>query len=305
VSIDAITYAKTLDVDNPMSRLLLFIIAENTFNDTGLCRVGQAVLADETRASIRTVQRHVEKLKNEKVLRLRAQSKEGGGRDFDALELIGFLSWLKRARSPESEPAKSAGSPPETKRDKLAGSTPETKPDNLTGSPPETEPAKLSLWRVRTRHCWRVSYKDNPVQEKTVLERGRARAPKPSLRDIPLGADWSLPDPWRQWAIKESPEHAHLIDGEAKKFKAHFRNLARSDWEGEWQKWFLRTCERPAERGRVRRTTAANWDSGPSVRDTSEPFAEYTARMIREGKLPPGTSSTSKTRERPSSGARS
>jgi len=300
MSIDAIAYAKTLDVDNPMSRLLLFIIAENTFNDTGLCKVGQAVLADETRASLRTVQRHVEKLKTEKVLRPRAQPREGGGRECDALELIGFLSWLKRSRSPESEPAKSAGFPSESEPDKMAGSTPETKPAKLSDLPPDTKRAKLSLWRVRTRHCWRVRYKDIPVQEKTVLERGRARAPKPSLRDIPLGADWSLPDPWRQWAIKESPEHVHLIDGEAKKFKAHFRNVARPDWEGEWQKWFLRTCERPAAgRGRRGRSSIANWDSGPTVRDTSETFADFTARMIREGKLPPGTPSG-----RPPSGAR-
>jgi hypothetical protein len=286
-------------VDNPMSRLLLFIIAENTFNDTGLCRVGQKVLADETRASIRTVQDHIKKLKDAKVLRPRPQPKEGGGREFDALELIGFLRWLKRSRSPGSEPAESAGSGGAGEPANSAGLGGETKPAKSAGSEAKSKPAESATSRVQTRSYLRFRYKDIPVQEKTVLERGRARAPKPSFRDIPLGADWSLPDPWRQWAIKESPEHAHLIDGEAKKFKAHFRNVARSDWEGEWQKWFLRTCERPADRARRGRMTAANWDSGPSVRDTSEPFAEYTARMIREGKLPPGTPPG-----RPPSGAR-
>lgn len=123
MSIDAITYAKTLDVDNPMSRLLLFIIAENTFNDTGLCKVGQQVLARETRASERTVREHIAKLKGAKVIGTKAQPKEHGGRSFDAIELIGFIEWLESVRS---KPAKSAGSggggEPKSKQAKNAGS---------------------------------------------------------------------------------------------------------------------------------------------------------------------------------------
>lgn len=99
----------------------------------------------------------------------------------------------------------------------------------------------------------------------------------------PLGADWILPDAWRAWATKESPEHAHMVDGEARKFKAHWRISVKADWESEWQKWFLRTCERPPTKA----GTVLAASSGHTVRDTSETVPEYTARMIREGKFKP------------------
>jgi hypothetical protein len=101
-----------------------------------------------------------------------------------------------------------------------------------------------------------------------------------------LEADWSIPEDWRAWATRESPEHAHMIDGEAKKFKAHWRNAEKADWEGEWQKWFLRTCERPPSRPPA--PAASGPGGGHAVRDTSESLKDYTARMIREGKYKPG-----------------
>jgi hypothetical protein len=123
MSIDAITYAKTLDVDNPMSRLLLFIIAENTFNDTGECKVGQSVLAYETRAHERTVRRHLDKLGDEKVINVKVRPRAEGGRLNDAIELVGFLDWLRQTRT-KPEPDNLAGSEPQAEPDKNA------EPDN-------------------------------------------------------------------------------------------------------------------------------------------------------------------------------
>lgn len=104
MSVDAIAYVKTLDVDNPMSRLLLFIIGENTFNDTCLCKVGQQVLAEETRASDRTVREHLKKLEQAGVLIITPQPKSGGGRGYDAIEIVGFREWLGRNRPPPRTP---------------------------------------------------------------------------------------------------------------------------------------------------------------------------------------------------------
>jgi hypothetical protein len=142
LSVDAIAFVKTLDVDNPMSRLLLFIVGENTFNDSGLCRVGQAVLCDETRASERTVRNHIKKLAKAKVLAVHKQARAGGGRDVDAIELVGFTNWLKENR--KSKPAKSAGS-------------------NRQNLPVQTG----NLFAGSNRQLFAGSYKDNRTSNRT------------------------------------------------------------------------------------------------------------------------------------------
>jgi hypothetical protein len=63
MSTKAITYLKTLDVDNPTSRLLLFIIGENTFNGTrSLQGRPTGPLRGDPRQR-RTVREHIGKLK--------------------------------------------------------------------------------------------------------------------------------------------------------------------------------------------------------------------------------------------------
>lgn len=153
MSIDAITYAKTLDVDNPMSRLLLFIIAENTFNDSGLCRVGQQVLAHDCRASERTVRTHLKKLDKATAIAIKAQPLPGGGRAPDTIELVGFLDWLRAVRG-KPEPAKFAGSkggPNRQNRDTRTGKQVAGSNKNRTSrsvqdgnSPPTHQPAARS-----------------------------------------------------------------------------------------------------------------------------------------------------------------
>jgi predicted DNA-binding transcriptional regulator len=105
-----------------------------------------------------------------------------------------------------------------------------------------------------------------------------------------LEADWSLPAEWHAWATKESPEHAHLVDNEAKKFRAHWRGkqrkCAEAAWEAEWQKWFLRTCERPAAPHSAHgaySVSAAMDTIGGSPRDTGESIPLMVARSIVAG----------------------
>lgn len=116
-----------------------------------------------------------------------------------------------------------------------------------------------------------------------------AASPAPSAFWLP--ADWVLPDAWAVWATKEGPNHLHLIDTEGKKFKAHWRGKQRAEtevgWESEWQKWWLRTIERPAEAGRPAQRARGTYEAGPTVRDTSESWKDYQARMIREGHYKP------------------
>ncbi len=132
MSIDAIAYVKTLPpgaVYRP-ARALLFVIAENTFNDTGECRVGQRVLVAEADIPERTLRRYLHRLESDGMIARRLRARAGGGRLPDCLTLCGFLAWLKATR-PEragSKPAKVAGSALGNAA-KLAGSD-ETKPAN-------------------------------------------------------------------------------------------------------------------------------------------------------------------------------
>ncbi len=105
-----------------------------------------------------------------------------------------------------------------------------------------------------------------------------------------LSADWSLPSEWHAWATKESPDHAHLVDNEAKKFRAHWRGKQRECsavvWEAEWQKWFLRTCERPAAphaASGAYSVSVAMETRGGVPRDTGEPIALMVARSVVAG----------------------
>lgn len=103
-----------------------------------------------------------------------------------------------------------------------------------------------------------------------------------------LPMDWSLPDAWRSWALKEAPEYSHQIESDAKKFRAHWRGKQRSaseaEWEGAWQKWWLSTIERPpsAAKGGSFKVSA-----GRTVRDTSIPFAEEMRQAIEQGTYKP------------------
>jgi hypothetical protein len=101
MSIEAISYVKSLDLGDcecSSARLLLYVIAENTFNDTGLCKVGKAELAYQARVSKSTVQRQAEKLDSAGFIKVMVRAGNGGGRMPDEILLVGFLEKLARDR---------------------------------------------------------------------------------------------------------------------------------------------------------------------------------------------------------------
>lgn len=142
MSIEAITYVKGLPAELTSPELLLLIvIGENTFNDTGRCVVGQAVLIDDTRMSERSVRRHLTGLEQRGLVKVEARYLADGGRDTDAILISGFPDWLEghkgaRRRAARETPKDESNQIPA----KLAGSPP--LPANLAGSP--------------TGHCWPV-----------------------------------------------------------------------------------------------------------------------------------------------------
>lgn len=97
MSFEAIAYAKSLDLgplDNAQTHLLLRSIAENTFNDTFVCRLSREQLAYECgRVSERTVRRHIADMIEGRVLLRRENYAPGGGRTTDDLRIVGFKKW--------------------------------------------------------------------------------------------------------------------------------------------------------------------------------------------------------------------
>jgi len=100
MSIDAITFVKSLPsgrVYRP-ARALALIIAENTFNDSGACRVGQAVLCADADLPERTLRRYLSRLEADGVIAREVRGRRNGGRLPDSIVLVGFLDWLSHVR---------------------------------------------------------------------------------------------------------------------------------------------------------------------------------------------------------------
>lgn len=94
MSIEAIAFAKQLDLgeaENAAARLLLYVIAENTFNDTFVCRLCQEQLAYEAgRVSDRTVRRHLATLEAARVIIRAGRRDSHGHASNDIIRIRGF-----------------------------------------------------------------------------------------------------------------------------------------------------------------------------------------------------------------------
>lgn len=132
MSIEAISYVKTLELRRARkASLLLYVIGENTFNDTFRCLLGHEQLGYEAgRISVRTVSRHLVLLEEEGRILRRPRFNSDGGRAFDEIEIVGFAEWYTA-----QHPRRNKGKP-----DKLSDMphTPKCpvnllQPDNVSG----------------------------------------------------------------------------------------------------------------------------------------------------------------------------
>lgn len=100
MSAEAFAYAKSIDLgdcENAQARLLLYVIAWNTFNDSFLCRITQEQMAYEAgRVTDRTIRRHLDALVAARFI-LRARPRASGG-EFKAhiIRIRGFKRWYWR-----------------------------------------------------------------------------------------------------------------------------------------------------------------------------------------------------------------
>lgn len=141
-------------------------------------------------------------------------------------------------------------------------------------------------------HAGKDSHGDHQSIKKNHQKKKKG-ADAPAASDFhPILEDWEFPEDWRAWALKESPEHADMLEAEARKFKRYWREQAAAktaaEWFVSWQRWWDRTISRPPEEPRAvahsGRKGVKDWNSGATVHDNHEPFKVYAARMKAEGK---------------------
>lgn len=103
MSIEAIAYVKTLDLgehETAAARLLLYVVGENTFNDSFVCRLSQKQLGFEAgRITDRTVRRLLDKLEQGRIILrpgTRKRIAENGQLAGDVIRIVGFKRWYFR-----------------------------------------------------------------------------------------------------------------------------------------------------------------------------------------------------------------
>ena len=99
MSFEALAYVKQInlgDASTSSNHLLLRSIAENTFNDSCLCKLSQKQLALEVCCTVRHLRRLLRDLDDRQIIVRHAQyDQRDGGRRVDAIELVGFAGWLQ------------------------------------------------------------------------------------------------------------------------------------------------------------------------------------------------------------------
>ena len=100
MSIEALAFAKQRalgDAESAQARLLIYVIAENTFNDSFVCRLCQEQLAYEAgRAGERTIRRHLDALEAARSIIRKRPRDENGNMLAHVIRLVGFTRWYRR-----------------------------------------------------------------------------------------------------------------------------------------------------------------------------------------------------------------
>jgi hypothetical protein len=131
--------------------------------------------------------------------------------------------------------------------------------------------------------------------EETSVVSAQARTTKDadetSKRPYPISQGWLLPADLRKLAEEMSPQHADYIEAEARAFARYNADrvtvATAKQWRGHWESWWARACARLQLPAAKMAAELRSVGAGHTVHDTSESFAAYRERMIREGKYRP------------------
>ena len=218
MSIEALAFAKQRDLgdaESAQARLLIYVIAENTFNDSFVCRLCQEQLAYEAgRAGERTIRRHLDALEAARIIIRKRPRDENGNMLAHVIRLVGFKRWYRRdhdapkkryrAKSPPAKMA--AGLPAKMAADHrplLAGTI-----DNRTSKTLRSPPTPSSDQAT-----------DAPAEPRGVISNRSPQAVPPAVPAAANGPPTATPFPvgslQRGSATTDRLLAALLADGEA------------------------------------------------------------------------------------------
>lgn len=262
---------------SPQLKLVALKLADCANDDGRSIYPSKGTISDQTELSCSTVKDCINALLKMGLL-IREQDADGHNRKtavyaFD-LEALEKLPKIEKRR---------AGRPSKPQAPETPAATNPGFPDEKTPPPGEKTPPPGG---------------PNPSknhQEEPSVVRARARTTKDadetSKRPYPLSQGWLLPEEFRKAAEEASPQHADYIEAEARAFARYNADrvtvATSAQWLAHWESWWARACARlqlPAAQAAAKLRDVG---AGTTVRDTSESFAAYTARMVREGKVKP------------------
>lgn len=242
MSVAALAWAKKQKTGSVAAKATLMVIADFA-DESGRCWPSQAVIAEETELSDRSVRQQMALLEAGGFLTREPRFREDGARATDVLRLNLALQPLLRTppESPSTPPERRSGGGrnvvPGEGRNDVPG--PPESPSGLTQGPPSGAP----------------SFDPLTDPSKTLSEAGasakEAGSRKAKATAIPDG--FPLTDePLMSWAaLRLGPGHPSTAWHQAELFANHARQEARRcvDWAAAWRNWITKLAgpEKPLE----------------------------------------------------------
>lgn len=274
VKIMAALYERRLG--SPEIKAVALKLADCANDDGRSIYPSKCTIAHQTELSEATVYRSIRKLLAMGLLVVERQSRGGKRKDTTVYAIsLSVLSGLPLSVEPLSN---RHPCPSDTPVSETGTGVPQTG----DGCPPDTQPIKESSISVSKARA-RAKPPAADTNENSFSGVRKREFPRP------LPEDWVLPDEWRSECEETHPDHAGSISAEASSFRRY--NAKRmtvataEEWRDHWRNWWIRAMARtPSARLGAK---LREYDAGPTVHNSEEPFQEYMARMIREGKYKP------------------
>jgi hypothetical protein len=187
MSLQAMTFAMTRDLDEVGPRLVLLILAHHINNETHRTFVGQKLICKEARVSERSLRRYLETLEGAGYIKRHERRREDGSRATDEIELLGFEAWLKAI---EQGGVVTVEKPVETQPANLAASDPATG-HLLAGGPGQScdrgvRPLLAGIQELKPSLTERLNQTRESAREDVNLDSGKKIAkPRPASAKYP------------------------------------------------------------------------------------------------------------------------
>ncbi len=214
MSFEALAYIDTLNWKHRASWAVLRIIAEYTFNDSGVCRLGQVALSLKHRSCERTIRSAILKLKDAKIIEIIPRGNPIGGRYPDSIKIVGFAEWLPKYT--EGKAAKVAGKGGAGNRQDLPGLTGKLQPGNRQDLPLRCKDSRTNnRTNIRTQSRSRADEKRIAFESEVLTSESSVQgASTGDIRQhwVTIYRGSSEFDAQKKFAYENYPETGKLMD---------------------------------------------------------------------------------------------